>query len=88
MVELFGIVKISNMFVTIGTVDLALLIAYIFGRYTGNYPEFVGIIDKYAEEFWLFVSERVCGLLFRRIRTTRQPKAKCLRVITKRNLPN
>jgi hypothetical protein len=47
---------IANLFFLIGTVDLGLLIAYMFGRYSGNYPELIVIIDQSAEKIWLFVS--------------------------------
>lgn len=49
-------VRFSNTFFTIGTLDLGLMIAYVFGRYSGNYPEFISMIDGYAETLWLFVS--------------------------------
>lgn len=41
---------------TLGTLDLGLMILYVTGRYSGNYPEFISFIDNYAEMIWLFVS--------------------------------
>ena len=32
------------------------MIAYVFGRYSGNYPDFITMVDQYAEMMWLFVS--------------------------------
>ena len=54
--EILGMERISNGFFTLGTVDLGLMIAYVVGRYTGNYPEFITFVDHYAEVVWLFVS--------------------------------
>ena len=54
--DILGMQRFSNTFFTLGTLDLALMIAYVFGRYSGNYPEFISMVDQYAEMIWLFVS--------------------------------
>lgn len=56
MIELIGLQKVADLLVSIGTIDLALLIAYVVGRYSGNYPGFVSMIDYISEEIWVFVS--------------------------------
>lgn len=56
IIEVFGVQKIANIFVSIGTMDLAIFIVYVFGRYSGNYPSLVTIIDQFSEQLWLFVS--------------------------------
>nr|XP_046917719.1 atlastin-3-like isoform X2 [Dermatophagoides farinae] len=59
IIEVFGIQKVANIFVSIGTIDLAIFIAYVFGRYSGNYPSFVSIIDHFSEELWLFLLDKL-----------------------------
>ncbi|KAF7488336.1 hypothetical protein SSS_03441 [Sarcoptes scabiei] len=54
MIELIGLQKVADLLVSIGTIDLALLIAYVVGRYSGNYPGFVSMIDYISEEIWVF----------------------------------
>lgn len=59
IIEVFGIQKVANIFVSIGTMDLAIFIVYVFGRYSGNYPSLVTIIDQFSEQLWLFVSHLI-----------------------------
>ena len=48
--------RLANTCFTMGTLVLALMIAYVFNRYSGNYPEFISWADYYAELVWLYVS--------------------------------
>lgn len=53
--EFVSLMPIANLFFMVGTVDLGLLIVYMFCRYSGNYPELITSLDKAAEMIWLFV---------------------------------
>ncbi|KAH9418939.1 atlastin GTPase [Dermatophagoides pteronyssinus] len=59
IIEVFGVQKIANIFVSIGTMDLAIFIVYVFGRYSGNYPSLVTIIDQFSEQLWLFLLDNL-----------------------------
>ena len=61
--ELIGLSPIANLAFIIGTVDLGLLIAYLFCRYSGNYPEVIQFIDVYSEIIWRYVSQRTLWFL-------------------------
>lgn len=63
IIELFGIVKLANIFVSIGTMDLALFVFYVVGRFTGNYPHVISLIDSYSEEIWIFVLDKLQGAI-------------------------
>ncbi|OTF73811.1 hypothetical protein BLA29_001097 [Euroglyphus maynei] len=39
--------------------DLAIFIVYVFGRYSGNYPSLVTIIDQFSEQLWLFLLDNL-----------------------------
>jgi hypothetical protein len=54
--EILGLSPIANLAFITGTLDLGLLIAYLFFRYSGNYPDVIQFIDFYSEIIWRFVS--------------------------------
>ena len=54
--EMLGLSPIANIAFIMGTVDLGLLIAYLFCRYSGNYPDVIQFIDFYSEVIWRYVS--------------------------------
>ncbi|KAJ6217508.1 hypothetical protein RDWZM_008665 [Blomia tropicalis] len=61
--DMFGLQRLSNTMFTLGTLDLGLMILYVTGRYSGNYPEFISFIDNYAEMIWLFSLDQMQNLL-------------------------
>ncbi|CAG2117727.1 unnamed protein product, partial [Medioppia subpectinata] len=45
--EILGLSPIANLAFIVGTVDLGVLITYLFFRYSGNYPDVILFIDFY-----------------------------------------
>lgn len=51
--DTIGIVSIANLFLFFGTMSFALVMAYMFFKYQGTYPEFVSGLDTVAEIIWM-----------------------------------
>lgn len=54
--DMVGLGPLAGIFSTISTSNFCLLVAYLFSRYSGNYPEFVAKVDEYCEMLWVHLS--------------------------------